>query len=306
MEVDLNKIDKFSGEDFEKLIAQLFKKMGYAVMQTTQSHDFGCDVLLEMDGEKTAIQTKRQKDVVNNTSIQEVVASLKFYNAKHGIVVTNNFFTKNAIELANTNNIRLINRNDLSRLLEKYDLFLESSNDFKRINNNLNPIVKDCVDVAVAEYQQTQDRKKVYDKITEVLVKNYGMLIKSSNFISHFQTIEFLLKSDHNLDLQFNEPKSESEPKSEPKSESESEPESNIDLGVLQGRPRSEVSKMQLFMDTLKSLEGDNEVPVEERVLVKELVRSGKFGEEEARRYILRMLREASIYYRKPGHYNRV
>ena len=29
-----------------------------------------------------------------------------------------------------------------------------------------------------------------------------------------------------------------------------------VDLGVLQGKPRSEVSKMQLFMDILKSLEG--------------------------------------------------
>ena len=79
-----------------------------------------------------------------------------------------------------------------------------------------------------------------------------------------------------------------------------------VDLGVLQGRPRSEVSKMQLFMDVLKSLEGDNKVPVEERAFVKELEKSEKFSEEEARNYIRRMLREASIYESKPGHYNRV
>ena len=79
-----------------------------------------------------------------------------------------------------------------------------------------------------------------------------------------------------------------------------------VDLGVLQGRPRSEVSKMQLFMDILKSLEGDNKVPVEERAFVEELEKSEKFSEEEARNYIRRMLREASIYESKPGHYNRV
>jgi replicative DNA helicase Mcm len=79
-----------------------------------------------------------------------------------------------------------------------------------------------------------------------------------------------------------------------------------VDLGVLQGRPRSEVSKMQLFMDILKSLEGDIKSPVEEKLFVKELVQSGKFTEEEARNYIRRMLREASIYESKPGHYNRV
>ena len=79
-----------------------------------------------------------------------------------------------------------------------------------------------------------------------------------------------------------------------------------VDLGVLQGKPRSEVSKMQLFMDVLKSLEGDNKVPVEERTFVQELVKSEKFTEEEARNYVRRMLREASIYESKPGHYNRV
>ncbi|MCV0412002.1 minichromosome maintenance protein MCM [Nitrosarchaeum sp.] len=79
-----------------------------------------------------------------------------------------------------------------------------------------------------------------------------------------------------------------------------------VDLGVLQGRPRSEVSKMQLFMDVLKSMEGDNKVAVEERTFVKELEKTEKFTEEEARNYIRRMLREASIYESKPGHYNRV
>ena len=65
-------------------------------------------------------------------------------------------------------------------------------------------------------------------------------------------------------------------------------------------------SKMQLFMDILKSLEGENKVAVEERAFVQELEKSEKFSEEEARNYIRRMLREASIYESKPGHYNRV
>ncbi len=79
-----------------------------------------------------------------------------------------------------------------------------------------------------------------------------------------------------------------------------------VDLGVLQGRAHSEVSKMQLFMDVLKSLEGENKGPVEEKLFITELVKSGKFTEEEARNYIRRMLREASIYESRPGHYNRV
>ena len=77
-----------------------------------------------------------------------------------------------------------------------------------------------------------------------------------------------------------------------------------VDLGVLQGKPRSEVSKMQLFMDVLKSLEGENKTAVEEKIFVKELEKTGKFAEEEARNFLKRMLREANIYESKPGHYN--
>ena len=79
-----------------------------------------------------------------------------------------------------------------------------------------------------------------------------------------------------------------------------------VDLGVLQGRPHSEVSKMQLFMDVMKSLEGDEKRPVEDKTFVKELVKTGKFTEEEARKYIKKLQRESAIYESKPGHYNRV
>ena len=79
-----------------------------------------------------------------------------------------------------------------------------------------------------------------------------------------------------------------------------------VDLGVLQGRAHSEVSKMQLFMDILRSLEGEPKTPVDEKLFLKELEKSTKFTADEARSYIRRMLREASIYESKPGHYNRV
>ncbi len=79
-----------------------------------------------------------------------------------------------------------------------------------------------------------------------------------------------------------------------------------VDLGVLQGRPRSEVSKMQLFMNILKELEGNNKTAVEEKLFIDELVKSTKFTEDEAKNYIKKMLREASIYESKPDHYNRV
>jgi len=79
-----------------------------------------------------------------------------------------------------------------------------------------------------------------------------------------------------------------------------------VDLGVLQGKPRSEVSKMQSFMEILKTLEGEPKKPVEEKQLIEELVKTEKFNEEEARNIVRKMVRDAAIYESKPGHYNTV
>ena len=79
-----------------------------------------------------------------------------------------------------------------------------------------------------------------------------------------------------------------------------------VDIGVLQGRPKSEVSKLQMFMEILRTLEGEPKSSVPEQEFVDELAKSDKFSEEEAREYIRRMIRDASIYESKPGHYNTV
>ena len=79
-----------------------------------------------------------------------------------------------------------------------------------------------------------------------------------------------------------------------------------VDIGVLHGRPRSEVSKMQLFMDVLRSLEGETKVPVPERDLVQELVKTEKFTDDDAHNFIKKMQKDSTIYESQSGHYNKV
>jgi len=80
-----------------------------------------------------------------------------------------------------------------------------------------------------------------------------------------------------------------------------------IDIGVLQGRPRSEVSKLATFMETIRLLEGDDKSPVPEQELIDGLVKSEKFpDEDESKRFIRKLINEAAIYESKPGHYNTV
>src|SRR3990167_10216196 len=55
-----------------------------------------------------------------------------------------------------------------------------------------------------------------------------------------------------------------------------------IDLEILQGRNHEEQSKMQIFMDMLKKLEGENKSPVLKALLIDELVKTGKFDVSES------------------------
>jgi len=80
-----------------------------------------------------------------------------------------------------------------------------------------------------------------------------------------------------------------------------------VDIGVLQGRPRSEESQLSTFMETIRLLEGDDKSSVSEQELIDELIKSEKFKDEDrVKRFIRKMINEAAIYESTPGHYNTV
>ena len=115
---DLALIDKMEGFDFEGYVAKLFEKFDFNAVVTKKSRDFGCDVIIEKKGDRIAIQTKRSESKVSLKAVQEIVASLKKYDARIGVVISNQKFTKSARQLAKINDVVLINRNALLRLID--------------------------------------------------------------------------------------------------------------------------------------------------------------------------------------------
>ncbi|WP_407640125.1 restriction endonuclease [Bacillus massiliglaciei] len=114
-------IDKMDGFQFEVYLKVLFKKLGYAPLVTKKSGDFGVDLLLKGSNQTIAIQAKRYGygNKVSIKAIQEVYAGGKFYSADENWVVTNSFFTKSALQLAEACNVRLVNRHQLQDLILK-------------------------------------------------------------------------------------------------------------------------------------------------------------------------------------------
>lgn len=115
-----DKFDYMTGSDFEIYCADILKRSGFEnVKNTKHSNDQGVDIIAEKEGIKYGIQCKCYSESVGNSSIQQVVAGKNFYNCHVGVVLTNNYFTSSAIELAKPNNVLLWDRNKLIELVKK-------------------------------------------------------------------------------------------------------------------------------------------------------------------------------------------
>lgn len=106
-------IDRLSGRDFEKYLEVLFEKKGHKVTRTKYIGDYGADLVVESESNKTVIQAKRFKGKVGVKAVQEAVASKGYYSCQNAMVVTNSTFTDQAIKLARANNVELWNRKKL-------------------------------------------------------------------------------------------------------------------------------------------------------------------------------------------------
>lgn len=110
-------VDKMDGFEFEHFLKYHFNNQGYKAVVTSESYDFGADLLVEKDNQKIVVQAKRYNSSVGIKAIQEVVGAVNHYKAAKGIVVTNNYFTKSAIELAVSNHVELWDRTVLIELM---------------------------------------------------------------------------------------------------------------------------------------------------------------------------------------------
>lgn len=111
--------DNMNGAEFEKFCCHLLSKNGFKDVKVTKaSGDQGIDILAKNGGSKLGIQCKCYSSNVGNSAVQEVYSGIKYYGCDQGIVITNQYFTASAIELAKSTNIWLWDRNKLNDLIK--------------------------------------------------------------------------------------------------------------------------------------------------------------------------------------------
>lgn len=115
----IKQIDRIDGIQFEYYLSTLFKNLGYKVQVTEASKDYGADLILHKGEEKIVVQAKRYSKNIGIKAVQEIVASKIHYKANAAWVVSNSFYTKSAKNLAQTTDVRLINRTELIDMILK-------------------------------------------------------------------------------------------------------------------------------------------------------------------------------------------
>ena len=112
--------DGLDGNEFEHYCAGLLKKKGFLEVEVTKaSKDYGVDILAEKDGITYAIQCKCYTSPIGIKAIQEAYAGRDYYDCMVGVVLTNQYFTAPAVEVAKKLKILLWDRGYLESMLEE-------------------------------------------------------------------------------------------------------------------------------------------------------------------------------------------
>lgn len=106
-------VDNLKGIEFEEFLLAHFENLGYKVKLTPVTNDYGADLILKKDGEKIVVQAKRYSKKVGIEAVQQIIGAKEYYKATKGMVITNNYFTPNAVNLASSSNIELWDRHNL-------------------------------------------------------------------------------------------------------------------------------------------------------------------------------------------------
>lgn len=108
-------VDNMSGTDFEHYVGKLLAHQGFRTKVTKASGDFGVDIIAKKDDVNYAVQVKRYSNSVSRRAVSDAVAGKEYYGCNGAMVVTNNYFTKGAITLAQSTKCELVNRDALAK-----------------------------------------------------------------------------------------------------------------------------------------------------------------------------------------------
>ena len=116
--------DRMDGFEFEEYCAALLRRNGYKKVEVTRaSMDQGIDIIAYKRKTSYGIQCKNHANKITNKAVQEAYTGCCFYGLDVPVVLTNNFFTIPAQQLAEKTGVELWDRETLLKLKKHKNWF---------------------------------------------------------------------------------------------------------------------------------------------------------------------------------------
>ncbi|MFC5531267.1 restriction endonuclease [Cohnella yongneupensis] len=202
-------IHTMDGYEFEMLISNLLKNMGFSVEMTPLSGDGGIDLIAYSKEPifkgKYLVQCKRWNASIGEPVIRDLYGVVLSENANKGIVITNSTFTEKAIEFANNKNIELIDGSLLVQLLDKHKInTLNSTQVIKKRFDEFENFDRDKYQYLKSRVENDRNEKQHYELLrdfyqsyvvqTDPVIIKAGLLDEYINFNEEYIK-RFLKKS---------------------------------------------------------------------------------------------------------------
>jgi restriction system protein len=134
---------KLTPNEFEDVVAKMYRKLGYEATQTPYSNDRGKDIILKKDGKKYLVECKKYNftNTIGRESLQKFFAAIIEEKAEKGFFVSTSDFKSTAIQYAkDIAKIELINGDKLTLMMR--DSYPENYN-----SNVVKVMCEECGDI---------------------------------------------------------------------------------------------------------------------------------------------------------------
>ncbi len=117
-EYELQQIDQLTQVEFGRYCEKLLEKIGYSdINNTVNSDNQGLDLLATMGTTSYGFQCRKHSSVLGNSVVQQALAGKTFYKLDKVSVISNNYFSASAKQLALEGNVELWDRDTLKEYL---------------------------------------------------------------------------------------------------------------------------------------------------------------------------------------------
>lgn len=116
--LEKKRINQLNCIEVVQFLKPIFKRQGYEIQLLKGSKEREADLILRKGLKTYVVQTKRMATRVGPNVIHEVLDVVSKHNANGAIIITNQYYTSSAKKLAKKSNIKLINRDELKKMLK--------------------------------------------------------------------------------------------------------------------------------------------------------------------------------------------